>query len=57
MQYPFSIYFLNFFVQKVRKRALNRFVFVKKNNALRAHTETAKCSFYAGAKKSLDKLF
>ena len=30
MQYPFSIYFLNFFVQKVRKRALNRFVFVKK---------------------------
>ena len=30
MQYPFSIYFLDFFVQKVRKRALNRFVFVKK---------------------------
>ena len=30
MQYPFSIYFLNFFVQKVRKRALNHFVFVKK---------------------------
>lgn len=30
MQYPFSIYFLNFFVQKVRKYALNRFVFVKK---------------------------
>ena len=53
MQYPFSIYFLDFFVQKVRNRTLNCFLFVKKTTFRNSGMRCAGVNFMRKQKKRL----